>query len=711
MTFPDALGIRLYNAALSFDLWVTSQVDDFQFRSGVPGGFLDGSFKFRRYTPIGQPDVTIWTPVTSATSVDNVSFKVTDGNAAPITIGDRFWVYNSSGNIRMNGDRFTVTGKSSSGGITTVSYVPSSGSNLINSGDTVIAKTPASFYDTTLTGFNLMINLFNRIQVVDLRTMEIPWEGRIEEPARESGKDTWTLGCLGNSVFASDVQRPMFYLDDQPDSWHMPRFPDNVLYAPSRDDSAGSLTVTFGDGWAYDTHGTDWSWLRETFSWQQVEACDLDGVGRFDYVGNGADNATVSSKLGATIGAMKWDGSQPLTPVSQYNVGSYLCNAAANTHISRFVGSHLNYPTKRLYMSAGYIATSGAETVAGSSTYVTFDQIRVQGVRMDRFRNRLVTAASYPGNYLSPGDIVEDILGRFLNGGWDRNYADLPYKGYVDPYDAYIDKTSTIEMVSGWTFFDGVTAKELLDKMVTEAQTTAYWAIWESKFNATDSTFDAKGAFEFTEWPLGWGYLLTSEDGLTEQPNGSTTGNMLWYQYSWAANEVPGYKHIQTYWQTSNLQSDLNRAEITRGVFLRRDQSVDNSNPNIFNEASDYYNDVMIRTNNSGSIKVSRPVYCYDPGINRGSGMARMLDPWMIRPGKLAKIIDLEPPCSMNEFSFGNTAPSLDATGTIFRIPVVEYDSSTNTATLDLDEPQTWNVPNQISNLKPKNVINPPLYR
>lgn len=686
MTVPFPLGVRIYSTPKSYDLWVTDKVENFSYRMGVPGGMLDASFKFRRYSPVGQPDATIWTPTTSAVSTDNTSFKVLDAAATIINIGDRFWVYNGSG-IKMNGDRFTVTGKSSAGGTTTVSYAPSS-SSPIASGDTVLAKVPASFYDTTLIGFNHMIMLFNRIQVVDLRTAEICWEGRIEDPARESEKDTWTLGVLGTSVFASDIRRPMFYIDDQISSW----IPNND-YGIGMDQSADEVASTLTTKFSSLTWSTGTTFANDDIAWtnQKIEACDMEGVGRVDFTYNQNDNSSVTGKMGITFNTFHWDSS------TQLNIAQHLLTSASG-RVSRRVGTNMtNTGVKQIDFMGGYLPLSGASTVPGNATFGAWTFPHVQAQRMDRFRGMNVTGADYPNDGVLVWEIVEDVLGRLLNGGHDRQFADLPYPGYVDPYSAYVDTSSTALMKTGWTFFDGVTAKEILDKICNEAQQTAYWAIWESGFNNTDAAFDSKCKFEFVNWPTGWGYMATSEDGLSEQATASDEYNYLWYQWTFDGN--PGYSNIQTNWNTKGI-SDIGVANIARGTTISRDTGGDATI--VFTESGQLINsDDATRSKNAGTIKFGRPISLYDDGAGRPNGAARMLDPWMIRPGKLLKIIDLEPKALGDNFDHGSTAPPRELDGTVFRLVGTEFDTSTGICTGDIDQPATWNIPNQIITPKP----------
>jgi hypothetical protein len=700
MALPVPLGVRIYSAPLSFDLWVTKHVEGLRYRSAVPGGFMDATLRFRSYTPIDTPDVVIWNPTTSAVSADTQSFKVTDANAAPISIGDRFWAYDSGGNVRMNGDRFAVTAKSSSAGTTTVSYAPPS-SSLIASGDSVICKRAASFYDSSLAGFNKMIRLFNRIQVVDLCTAEIAWEGRIEDPARETDNGTWTLGCLGTTVFATDIRRPMFYLDNKADSW-LKSSQDGTLYTQDIDSTNNILKIGFVEGWAWGSNAAYQDYLRKQFIFQGPERCDMEGIGRFDAICNGNDNAIVNGKLGITLQARKWDNSIDPTAPDQRNIAQYRLTSAADFHTSRVVGSNIDDGSKHLFMAGGYFDTTGSDAVPGVSTWGSWTLPRVQAQRLDRHGNTLNTGASYPDGALKVAPIVEDVVGRFLVKGWDRSFDNNPYAGYVDENNVYIDTSNSVLMVDGWTFYDGVTAQEILQKVIDEAQPNAYWGIWESNFNATDRNIDSNCRFSFETWPASWGYQVTSVDGFTEQPNGEKAYSFVWYIYSNGYNEndlniwSQGSKHVQTYWNRT-LGSDLDLNQISRAQTIIRGSDTDiYAGSGVFTEAGQWITDNS-HTVNSGQIKIARPVLVYDRGLNGPFGMARMLSPWMVRPGKLIRVMDVLPANFMNDFPYGSTtAPNRGHDNCVFRMVATEYDSDSNTTTVDLDAPPTWNVPQQI---------------
>jgi hypothetical protein len=683
MSIPDSLAVRLFSPSLSMDQYITNQVEGLTFRHVIPGGCAAGSLKVRRYNPIGMPDIVIWTPTTSGASIDAQTFQVTDANAANINVGDRFWVY-SSGSIRFNGDRFRVLSKSSTSGITTVTYSPAS-SGLIASGDTVLAKVAATAFSSDVVSFNKLITLFNRVQVIDVRTAECAWEGRIEDPARETEKNVWTIGCLGTTVFASDINRPMFYLDE--DVGNVITVPgDNLLRQSTIDNEAKIVTVNFTPGFSWPAGGTSAN-LTDAGTWQGIERCDLEGVARVDYDSTGNDDASVTAKLGCSFDTNTYSGSS-----TQSNIGNFRFSDAP-AHKTRIIGTDITATdVHRIILEGGYIPNTGSDSVAGQSCYGQFKRLRFQPQRMDRFRNMLTTAASYPNRGVLPSQIVEDVLGRFLNGGHYRSSADIPYWGYVDPYSAYVDVSSSIKMVSDISWMDGAIAKDILDKICTDAQTNAYWAIWESNFLATDDGFDAKCKFEYATWPGSWGYTFTSEDGLTEQPTAEDEYNFLWYQFSYDT-DLEGIVKCQTFWH-GDLGTDLDTNGITRGQTVRRDQDV-SSGSTEFNEADQWVRDNS-KSTNSGSITIKRPVHFLDKGLNSNGGAARYLDPWMIRPGKLCRIIDLPAMAMMGDIWYGNVAPNRVWDSVILRVVDTEYNSDDNSVTCSLDEVAKWSVPKQI---------------
>ena len=679
MSITQPLGVRIYNTTLSFDQYITNTVSDLSFRSTAPGGFASATIKVRRNSPVNAPDSQKWNVPTSSASADNSSFKVTDANASNVAVGDRFWAYTTGGAVRFNGARFTVSSKSSSGGITTVGYFPAS-SAPIASGETVLCKAPSYFFNGSLQGYNKWILMFNRIQIVDLRTMEIVWEGRIEDPARETEKNTWTLGALGNSVFATDITAPVWYLDSDVNSWLAFAFTYSGIQSIEEDQDAQSITISLlngdGNGFAAQSWEPAARFLKYNITKQYL--------GRFDGIYNGSDTTATQGRLALDMDFFP----------NNFNNATYPLNGAENFHFARVVGTNFTDGTFLAQVEVGNRnTTSSVTTTAGCKGILRLP--RVQAQRMDRWRTLQNTGASYPDGALRVYQVVEDVLGRFLNGGHSSSGSDIPFWGYVSPYTSYVDTSNTVLMVDGWTFYDGTTAKDILDKLCDEAQTNGFWAIWESGFGATDDGFDAKARFEFTNWPNSWGYEISSQDGLAEQPDGSVEYNYVWYvwQNSDETSQPYNVTYCQQYWNSSP-SSDINYSGITRGMTVKRGSGATDSDT-VFNEAGQWITDNS-RGTNSGSVTVKRPIMYYDRGDNSKMGGARRLDPWMIRPGKVARIYDLLPRAMMGSMPYGATLPNRILDDVLFRVTATEWSSSDGSCKLDLDQIASWDISTQI---------------
>lgn len=679
MSIPQPLGVRIYSPSISFDQYVTSMVSGLSFRSTAPGGFASATIKIRRMTPINAPDSQKWTSPTSAASADNSTFKVTDANATGISVGDRFWVL-TAGALRFNGARYTVLSKSSSGGTTTVTYFPST-SAPVASGDTVLCNAPNYFANGDLIGFNKWILLFNRIQVVDLRTMEIVWEGRIEDPARETEKNTWTIGTLGNSVYATDIKAPVYYLDSDVSSWLPYDTKASSIESVDIDDGASIIKLV---GLNPSTITTSSYFPGASFEKKRATG---QYYGRLDGIYDGNDNTATPGRLAINLDVF---GSAFGNAIATYPLNS----SVAAQHFNRKVGTDFADGAYKFNLIFGNRNTTSNVSIAQGGNYGSLRLPRVQAQRMDRWRNLQNTGASYPNGGLRVWEVVEDVMGRFLNGGHSSSGADIPFWGSINPYTSYVDTSYQALMVYGWTFYDGATAKDILDKICNEAQTNAYWAIWESSFGGTDDSFLAKCRFEFTQWPNSWGYQISSQDGLSEQPDGTKEYNYVWYQYKDSSADTQPANQVlwsQEFWN-GGVSSDVNYLQVNRGTTVVGGDMDSNA---AFNNASAWIIDNS-RGSNSGSVTVKRPILYYDNGNNSNSGGARRLDPWMIRPGKVARIYDLLPRAMMNSMPYASTLPNRILDDCIFRVAAVEWSSDDNSAKLDLDEIASWDISTQI---------------
>lgn len=679
MSIPVPLGVRVYNnfdEGPALDTWITRLVDNVTFRSVIPGGFANCTIRLHRPAP-----VTIYSAATATgtgTSVTPDYLVASDADAADINIGDRVHIYDSSGAIRFNGAPFTIVGKPSAFGFTNLTFSPAASASTV-SGDVMRCSNATGYLQADPVVGNVLANLFNRIQIVDLRTMEICWEGRIEDPARQMDDDTWELGCLGGMVAATDVKRPVFYIDSGLDSW----MPDDAFvgsaFEMTKDDVKHSIRLQFKNS----------IWPAATlFDPLNHNRCEQTGqyLGRFDITYDGASSF---SQLAAVTGVVDTEFGIEETNI---DVTTLTTASTRKGNPINAVNSFTDDRAQLIRLHAGNNHATTSVTVTDSNPAAeTFRSPRVQAQRVDRNGTPLLASTDYPQEYVTVAQVVEDVVGRFLVKV--QGTFNVVFAGQVRAADVYIDTSSTVQ-ITHLEWFDGATAAEILNQLI-ELQPDAYWAIWETQYGATNGSGGATETgfrFEWSKWPAGWGYQATSVDGMEQQPSGEGLYNTLFYGYETNNVLYPSFPRVVAVRNSGHPA--LSYGEVNRATFIKREgNSISSSDANTeaLSKVGNYE-----RITNAGSIRISRPIEFYDPGSTSGAGGSRMVDPWHIRPGKLIRITDLPAPAKFNAFQHGSSAPPIEIDGTVFKIVATEYSTADNTCVLELDQVSTWATPSQI---------------
>lgn len=546
-------------------------------------------------------------------------------------------------------------------------------------------------------GFSELTELFRRVQIVDLRTMEIAWEGRIEDPARQVDPDTWQIGALGSMVAATDIQRPVFYIDSSVDNWATAwliwtdgTFHYSPLYenwSTNKDTAKRWLTATFSPGYIFappvdpstnDPNNADYFWRWDSHGYDQP-------IARFTTTHDGI-GSTGSATAAVVIGVAE-----------NWQVDNTAFSSSETTKVNK-IGTDFT-DTNTRYVVIGTTSNSGTYTVSNT------DQIQVVvknpiivAMRQDRFGNKLTDSTNYGNNYVTVAQVVEDVVGRFLVGGWYELGLNTPLPGSVRPQDVYIDSSNTTQILQ-LTYPDGATAADILNDLVNQVQSNAYWAIWESKWGASDPTHDFSTnsgfRFEFATWPNNWGYLASSQDGYEGQPNGDDVRNFVFYRYQ--DNGDGNQWHCSTTWaDSSTMVPELLYGGFTRAVTVNKQDPTDANTAGLLGNA---YRDSVNTVLNAGTITIRRPITLYDAGQNSASGASRTVDPWMIRPGKLIRVVDLPPRAMERDASSGTMLPAPSINGTLFKVVATEYSSRDNSCRLELDQVTRWQVPTQISSV------------
>lgn len=539
-------------------------------------------------------------------------------------------------------------------------------------------------------GFSSLVELFNRIQIVDLRSLEVAWEGRIEDPARQVDPDTWQIGALGSMVAATDIQRPVFYIDTSVDRWQTGwligndgHFSYSSLFdnwTTSKDTAKRWLTTTFQPGFDFNV-STDAGLNNAFYSWRWDSHGYDQSIARIVTTHDGI-GSTGTATAAIIVGI-----------ASNWQVDNTTFASAETTKVNKIGTDYTDANTRFVIIG----------TTANSGTYRVTDTDHIQvivrnpvivAVRQDRFGTKITTAANYGSNSVTVAQVVEDVVGRFLVGGWYELGLNTPWPGSVRPQDAFIDSSDTTQILQ-LTYPDGATAADILGDLVTQVAPDAYWAIWESGWKVS-SPNDAAAVpgfrFEWAKWPANWGYLATSQDGFEGQPNGDDVYNFAFYRFPDTddANQV----HCTTGWLADNMAPELYTGGFTRAVTVNKSDPTSEASADGLRDA---YLNSKRKVQNAGTLTVQRPIQLYDAGANSSSGAGRMVDPWMLRPGKLIRITDLPPRTGSTDMSYGSTAPTTALDGTIFRVVATDYSSADNSCRLSLDQVTRWQIPTQIT--------------
>jgi hypothetical protein len=528
--------------------------------------------------------------------------------------------------------------------------------------------------------FDAYTHPYTRVQVVDIRTGQVCWEGRIEDPRRSEDGSSWELGCLGTMVVGTDVRIPYFAIDGDVSNWAPASAAHGDTYNPSVDANTQSLKFKpYIRTWIGPNHDGD------IFVWSKAYICDAR-IGRFDATYSG-----YATTAGFRTGMDVLDSAS----VRQNNIDLTAWNAATVRKGNKVVTDFTSIDAQRLEVAFDY---TSASTTNADDWYGSVDRPLVQIQRMDRFGNKLQTAASYPNEWVTVAQIVEDVVGRFFVGSYFFNDGRPPF-GTVPAVNSdrtYIDTTGTAK-ITNLTYYEGATAADVLNDLMI-AQPGAFWAIWESEYRSYEFNWSVHGhTFEWSTWPKSFGYQADTKDGVEEQPSGEDPYNAQMYIYHYVDYEDVEYAYLNWRGGIENTNQHLEDANLNRVETFYRDEGTTSANWNadVFG-VSNAMMDEFTKTPNTGKLKIARPIHLYDRGDTGRGGASMMVDPWAIRAGKLILIRDLPIDSRADRIMWGNTPFAKGHNTAIFRIVGTNYSASTGICELELDQVSAWDNATQV---------------
>jgi hypothetical protein len=277
-------------------------------------------------------------------------------------------------------------------------------------------------------------------------------------------------------------------------------------------------------------------------------------------------------------------------------------------------------------------------TTATNTHWLRWKSLKVRAMLKDQF-GADITAGAYGNAYVLAGEIIKDLLGRVL-----------------DQYDgahASID-TGAAHHIDQLAYVDGVTPAQVLDDLML-LEPAFYWTTGPS-----DPT-TGKYSFAWKAWPTSVRYETTLEDGASMP----TSSQELWNQVTVRWRGPAGALH-----QTLRTGSCpiLDKAGVTRRAIIDAgDEIASQANAN---RVGDNFLANHRYPANAGTVTIPRPIRDLTTGA--------MVDPFQIQPGELIRVRGVE------SYADALNASSNDGV-TVFRIWSVEYDSDSNSATLELD--------------------------
>lgn len=460
------------------------------------------------------------------------------------------------------------------------------------------------------------IKQFGRAYVYDTSSGETVWEGELQDPGKSSDGDglSWNIVAIGPSGHAKDETFAYVPIGTNLDDWEK--------FGGSTNSSSVS---SFTD--ASDADG-----IKVQFSGGINVATPVYVAGRLlTFLAAGTSMAAISG-TGIGGGTGQWtENVYAYGPSGPELIDSIPLQTAANNFRGE-VGSEFSagQTTPHIRMDR-----TGAATAPDDNAFTFFKNLIVQSVRVSEEN---VAVTSYPNNYCTTTEIVQDLVGAHTT--------------LYDGLDAFIEDVA--DQITNFWYPDGTTVFDALNDLIT-LNGAFYWAAWETIPRS------GKWRFEFRAWPTTVRYEAGIEDGF-EQPQ---SANDLFNEV--AVHWVDSKGRQQTTIRTSTVAS-LTAAGKTRSERIDLGSEIGSL------AAAQSAGDNFLAEHNlpvqNGRLTVARAILDYDRGM--------MVNPWMIRPGGLVRVRDVDPqPNALN--------PGGRDGSTVFRVVSVEYRASSNTAQLGLD--------------------------
>lgn len=475
--------------------------------------------------------------------------------------------------------------------------------------------------------FDVDLAHLSKVYIYDARSAATIAEGRLYDFGRSasaSDGQQWDIVAFGPAQHASDITRPLIYIDRDLSRWE--RLTGSKKASRTEVDADGAtaddsaLLMEFPEGTTLADDDTAMMVYR---------ACEEAGmqIGAVAWTWDaGATTANYEVRL--------------TTGTSGTTLGSNDLTATFDTAGGTMTAWTVDtFPTGRTRVTARIYKVSGGAGAAPADRWATFENVRVLGRRMDKTGTLVSGSAGMTASgRVLISQVVNDIVGRMLPE--------------FDGANASIDTSGAYE-IDQLAYPDGATAEQVLDDCMALDPAFRWYA-------GPDVTGDGY-SFTFAPWPTTVRYEVTLEGG------GS---------FPTSAQEL--FNEVSVRWRTARGKTRstlvtgacpiLDDAGITRRALIDLSDET-GSSANATQAGTNFLADHRV-PKNAGTLTIRQPI--------RDLTTGRMVDPFEIEPGELIRVRGIE------SYADALNASSNDGL-TVFRINAMSYSSDENAAQLELD--------------------------
>ena len=466
------------------------------------------------------------------------------------------------------------------------------------------------------------IAAYGQLYVYDGRNGETVWQGRMEDPGRGAGPDgeIWSLNAVGPSAHARDRTVPLVYVERSLERWFRSDISDKGGEDQVRIESTDApiLELQLPQGMDLPNGYHYGRWYRDIAEAGQklarIAYSHIEGV------------ASVNTQVMSVVQTgFAGGGSRVAVFTDNFTTGAV---ARAAVVVTDFTNAR---DIVELRLDRG-----GATTVVASNTvWSEISGIVVRALLLTKAGVEITTG--YTLNTVLASEVVADLLGRLL-----------------DQFDgANASIATTTYAIEQLAYPDGVTPAQVLDDLIA-LEGGHYWAAWED-------TSTGKARFEWRAWPTTVAYEANTAGGFASPASAADLYNAVSVRWRDALGRIRRTRRTQTV-------AALTDAGLTREA--RLDLGDDIGTQANAERAGDKFLAAHSSPPNAGELAVAEPILDVTVG--------RMVDPWLIRPGKLIRVRDVQP-----------RVDALNATDrdgvSVFRVVAVDYDAARNEARLSLD--------------------------